>query len=72
MNELLVNAILPFAEIRNRVPGYAVSLVKAGARLRGVLVGPARPPLADPSVADERDLWELLVTLGLDHPLICQ
>ncbi|MGX7826610.1 5-dehydro-4-deoxyglucarate dehydratase [Actinokineospora sp. 24-640] len=42
----------PLVELRNRVPGYAVSLVKAGARLRGQAVGSVRPPLADPDEAD--------------------
>ena len=36
-------------ELRDLVPGYAVSLVKAGVRLRGPDVGGVRPPLVDPS-----------------------
>jgi len=70
MDDLLSRAILPFAEIRDRVPGYAVSLVKAGARLRGLPVGSVRPPLADPSAADEEDLRLLLAKLELDHLLL--
>ncbi|UVS78925.1 5-dehydro-4-deoxyglucarate dehydratase [Actinokineospora sp. UTMC 2448] len=42
----------PLVELRDRVPGYAVSLVKAGARLRGQPVGSVRAPLVDPSDAD--------------------
>jgi 5-dehydro-4-deoxyglucarate dehydratase len=67
--ELLSSAILPFAEIRNRVAGYAVSLVKRGAQLRGVPVGSVRPPLADPRPQDETDLFGLLGDLKLDSPL---
>jgi 5-dehydro-4-deoxyglucarate dehydratase len=69
MDDLLNRAIIPFADIRRRVPGYAVSLVKAGARLRGIPVGQVRPPLADPSRADEEDLRRLLEELELDHRL---
>ena len=52
-------------ELRDRVPGYAVSLVKAAARLRGCPVGPVRAPLTDPSPADLADLKTLLA-FGLD------
>ncbi|MFD8806240.1 5-dehydro-4-deoxyglucarate dehydratase [Streptomyces sp. NPDC059597] len=50
----------PFADLRDRAPGYAVSLVKAAARLRGQRVGPVRAPLVDPSDADLGALRELL------------
>jgi 5-dehydro-4-deoxyglucarate dehydratase len=69
LDSLLARAILPFAEIRARVPGYAISLVKAGARLRGAAVGSVRPPLSDPTNEDEEDLWALLAALDLDHKL---
>ncbi|MDI9834672.1 5-dehydro-4-deoxyglucarate dehydratase [Streptomyces sp. KAU_LT] len=52
----------PLAGIRDRVPGYAVSLVKAAARLRGRPVGPVRAPLTDPSPADLAELRALLGT----------
>ena len=68
-DRLLDEAIIPFAEIRQRVPGYAVSLVKAGARLRHQAVGSVRTPLADPVIGDIEDLRQLLKGLGLDHPL---
>ncbi|WP_340563304.1 5-dehydro-4-deoxyglucarate dehydratase [Streptomyces sp. GSL17-111] len=47
--ELLTRFYAPLAELRSRVPGYAVSLVKAGLRLRGVAAGPVRAPLTEPS-----------------------
>jgi len=31
----------------DQVPGYAVALVKAGAKLSGLAMGPVRPPLVD-------------------------
>jgi 5-dehydro-4-deoxyglucarate dehydratase len=44
---LLASFYLPFVALRERVPGYAVSLIKAGARLSGLNMGPVRPPLVD-------------------------
>ncbi|GII21528.1 5-dehydro-4-deoxyglucarate dehydratase [Planosporangium mesophilum] len=44
---LLTEFYLPFVALRDQVPGYAVALVKAGARLSGLRVGPVRPPLVD-------------------------
>ena len=67
---LLERAVLPFAGIRSRVPGYAVSLVKAGARLRGLQVGSVRSPLSDPKPEDMNDLLDLLGALRLNSPLL--
>ena len=57
---LLAGFYLPFARLRAAVPGYAVALVKAGARLAGVPVGPTRPPLVDPTPEHERRLAEII------------
>ncbi|MEU9477708.1 5-dehydro-4-deoxyglucarate dehydratase [Streptomyces sp. NPDC048191] len=65
LDKLLRDFYVPFVELRDRAPGYAVSLVKAAARLRGQRVGPVRAPLADPGPADLADLKALL-TAGLD------
>ena len=65
VEKLLRDFYVPLVELRDRVPGYAVSLVKAAARLRGRPVGPVRAPLTDPSAADLADLTSLLTT-GLD------
>ncbi|MEE1830961.1 5-dehydro-4-deoxyglucarate dehydratase [Streptomyces sp. SP17KL33] len=64
VNTLLREFYVPLVELRDRVPGYAVSLVKAAARLRGLPVGPVRAPLTDPSAADLADLEKVL-----DHGL---
>ncbi|WP_241195265.1 5-dehydro-4-deoxyglucarate dehydratase [Streptomyces sp. ADI93-02] len=65
VDTLLRDFYVPLVELRDRVPGYAVSLVKAAARLRGLAVGPVRAPLTDPSADDLAELTTLLST-GLD------
>ena len=47
MGRLLDTFFLPYLEIRNRCAGYAVSIVKAGAKLVGHDAGPVRAPLTD-------------------------
>jgi 5-dehydro-4-deoxyglucarate dehydratase len=66
---LLRKAIVPFVEIRKRGAGYAVALVKAGARLRGLRVGRVRSPLTDPGPDDEDALRRLLADLNCMHPI---
>lgn len=44
---ILNDFFYPFADIRDRNSGYAVSAIKAGVRLAGFDVGPVRPPLTD-------------------------
>ena len=63
---LLTEFYAPLVRLRSKVPGYAVSLIKAGVRLRGLDVGGVRPPLAE--VTDEH-LAELreLIKVGLDR-----
>jgi len=63
-NRLLKEFFIPYIAIRNRSAGYAVSIVKAGARLVGQSAGPVRPPLADCTEADHKDLLELIERLG--------
>jgi 5-dehydro-4-deoxyglucarate dehydratase len=53
---LLTGFYHPLVAVRRRVPGYAVSLVKAMVRVRGLDAGPVRPPLVD---ADPADLAEV-------------
>lgn len=47
VDELLAAFYVPLVELRDKGVGYAVSLVKAAARLRGARVGPVRAPLSD-------------------------
>lgn len=65
VDKLLRAFYVPFVELRDRAPGYAVSLVKAAARLRGQRVGPVRAPLTEPSPGDLAALKTLLAA-GLD------
>jgi 5-dehydro-4-deoxyglucarate dehydratase len=57
---LLTEFYLPFAELRETTPGYAVSLVKAGARLNGLKMGPVRPPLRDVTPEHLAQLEEII------------
>jgi 5-dehydro-4-deoxyglucarate dehydratase len=59
-NRLLDGFYRPFVELRSRGRGYAVSLVKAGVRLRGRDVGEVRPPLHEPSEDHVKELAELI------------
>ncbi|MGW5158609.1 5-dehydro-4-deoxyglucarate dehydratase [Nonomuraea wenchangensis] len=65
VRRLLTGFYLPLVELRDLVPGYAVSLVKAGVRLRGLEVGGVRAPLVDPSVEHVERL-ERIVATGLE------
>jgi len=60
MDLLLREFYFPFVAVRDRVPGYTVSLVKAAARLRGENLGPVRAPLVDPVGQDLADLDRIL------------
>ncbi|WGF90685.1 5-dehydro-4-deoxyglucarate dehydratase [Marinivivus vitaminiproducens] len=62
--DLLTRFFLPYIAIRNRVPGYAVSIVKAGADVVGRSAGPVRPPLVDCTERDVEDLRALVEALG--------
>ncbi|MGK9568362.1 hypothetical protein O6461_23995, partial [Salmonella enterica subsp. enterica] len=45
--KIIDNFFLPYLDIRNRKAGYAVSIVKAGAKIAGYDAGPVRTPLTD-------------------------
>lgn len=61
-DRLLAEFFDPLVGLRDRSPGYAVSLVKAGARLRGVPVGGVRAPFVDPTPQEEAELAALIET----------
>jgi len=63
-HRLLREFFMPYLEIRNRMQGYAVSIVKAGARLVGHDAGPVRPPLTDLNTAESDALGALIAKLG--------
>lgn len=62
---LLRNFYQPFVRLRDQTPGFGVSLIKAGLRLRGMDVGSVRPPLMDPNPEQTAEL-ERLLAIG-DH-----
>jgi 5-dehydro-4-deoxyglucarate dehydratase len=65
MEELLRRFYLPLVELRDQGTGYAVSLVKAAARMRGAPVGPVRAPLTDPTPEHLKQLEQVLAA-GLE------
>ncbi|MEQ8334059.1 5-dehydro-4-deoxyglucarate dehydratase [Nisaea sp.] len=56
MDDILKRFFYPFANIRDRVPGYPVSLIKGGLRAVGRDPGPVRPPLSSATDADIEEL----------------
>ncbi|HZW41007.1 MAG TPA: dihydrodipicolinate synthase family protein, partial [Agromyces sp.] len=57
---LLREFYTPLVRLRDETPGFGVSLIKAGLRLRGLPVGSVRPPLVDPTPEQESRLATLL------------
>jgi 5-dehydro-4-deoxyglucarate dehydratase len=64
IGNLIDNFFLPYLNIRNRKQGYAVSIVKAGARLVGYDAGPVRAPLTDLTEEEMAQLDALIRKLG--------
>ncbi|PKW07018.1 5-dehydro-4-deoxyglucarate dehydratase [Streptomyces sp. 1222.5] len=60
VRRLLDGFYRPFVELRAQGCGYAVSLVKAGVRLRGLDVGEVRPPLHEPAEDHVEQLARLI------------
>ena len=60
VNEILKSFFIPFVRLRSKKKGYAVSLIKAGARLIGKDAGDVRPPLVMPKSEETAELQELI------------
>ncbi|WP_061931320.1 5-dehydro-4-deoxyglucarate dehydratase [Aureimonas sp. AU22] len=60
MEAILKDFFYPFATIRDRQTGYAVSIIKAGAAIVGQAPGPVRPPLTD-LTDEERGMLAALI-----------
>ena len=58
--DLLRTFFHPLVRLRDTVPGYAVSLVKAGVTMEGVPAGPVRPPLVMPTATDVDELASII------------
>ena len=63
-HKLLKQFFMPYLKIRNRVEGYGVSIIKAGATLVGHGAGPVRAPLSDLKPAEMDELKALIDALG--------
>ncbi len=57
---ILKDFFFPFAALRDRQPGYAVSAIKAGVRIAGYRPGPVRPPLTDLTPEETEILRQLI------------
>ena len=64
VGRLIDTFFLPYLKIRNRRAGYAVSIVKAGAKLVGHDAGPVRAPLVDLTEAEAAELDVLIKKMG--------
>ncbi|OBC01689.1 5-dehydro-4-deoxyglucarate dehydratase [Mycobacterium sp. 852013-50091_SCH5140682] len=65
IRRLLDEIVLPYVTLRERQPGYAVSIVKAGMRLTGHSAGPVRPPLTDLDDAESAMLAQIIRHAGV-------
>jgi 5-dehydro-4-deoxyglucarate dehydratase len=63
-HRLLHDFFMPYLDIRNQCQGYAVSIVKAGAKLVGHSAGPVRTPLTELKPDEMVRLDALIKSLG--------
>ena len=63
-HRLLKDFFMPYLDIRNRVEGYGVSIIKAGAKIVGHDGGPVRAPLSDLKPNEVEELAALIKKLG--------
>jgi 5-dehydro-4-deoxyglucarate dehydratase len=64
LRRLMTDFVEPYVAIRKKGPGYAVSIVKAGAAIVGKSAGPVRAPLTDLTEAERGELAALIEKLG--------
>jgi len=65
VTEKLNRFVLPYLDIRDRVKGYGVSIVKGGLKAVGRDAGSVRPPLQDMTERDIQDLSDLIDAAGI-------
>jgi 5-dehydro-4-deoxyglucarate dehydratase len=73
-DESLIASILEkffaqYCRLRAKQPGYAVSIVKAGARITGHSAGKVRPPLSELTADEERNLAGIINEFQSSHEL---
>jgi 5-dehydro-4-deoxyglucarate dehydratase len=59
--EITRKFFIPFVRLRSKKNGYAVSLIKAGAKLIGKSAGDVRPPLTMPTDAEVKELERIIL-----------
>ncbi|MES2821585.1 MAG: 5-dehydro-4-deoxyglucarate dehydratase [Pseudomonadota bacterium] len=64
VGKIIDDFFLPYLDIRNRCAGYAVSIVKAGARIVGHSAGPVRAPLTELRADEYEKLAALIHAQG--------
>jgi 5-dehydro-4-deoxyglucarate dehydratase len=64
VDALMRDFFVPYLGIRNRQPGYAVSIIKAGATIVGRSAGPVRPPLSECTAEEVAELRKLIEKMG--------
>lgn len=58
--EITKSFYIPLVRLRSKKNGYAVSLIKAGAKIIGKSAGDVRPPLSMPTDADYAELEQII------------
>ncbi len=64
IDALMRDFFVPYVRLRSKQPGYAVSIVKAGAEIVRRSAGTVRPPLQSLNVAEYNELEDLIAKLG--------
>ena len=64
IDAMMRDFFIPYGRLRNRQPGYAVSIVKAGVEIAGISAGPVRPPLSNLTAAEFAELERLITALS--------
>lgn len=62
VRELTKSFYIPFCRLRDRKAGYAVSLIKAGAKIQNCSAGNVRAPLTMPTEAESEELRLIIQT----------
>ena len=64
VDRVMRDFFVPYVRLRAKQPGYAVSIVKAGAEIVRRSAGTVRPPLQSLNVAEYNELEDLIAKLG--------
>lgn len=60
VSNIMKSFYIPFVRLRGKKNGYAVSLIKAGAKIIGRSAGNVRPPLTMPAQAEIAELESII------------